>query len=161
MLLCCSGAQLRCFVLELPGKGDVALFLLKDHCNFCTTASSQFSCVWAGQRGSLGAAYRALSGFFVWGCTMERCFYKLHVMADGMEMVHLKTWSPHFSSSNGCQSLGSLHLMGCGDLRATTATFSKFGISRLLNCRALLCIKAWETSQSLLSAERYDHSSTF
>lgn len=54
---------------------------------------------------------------------MERCFYKLHVIADGMEMVHLKTWSPHFSSSDGCQSLGSLHLMGCGDLRATTTTF--------------------------------------
>lgn len=92
MLLCCSGAQLCCFVLEMPGKGNVALFLQKDHCNFCTTAFSQFSWVWAGQRGSLGAAYRALSGFFIWGCTMERCFYKLHVIAGGMEMVHLKTW---------------------------------------------------------------------
>lgn len=45
--------------------------------------SSQFSWVWAGQKGSTGAAHGALMSFFIWGSTIQRCFCKFHSMADG------------------------------------------------------------------------------
>lgn len=45
--------------------------------------SSQFSWVWAGQKGSTGAVHGALMSFFIWGSTIQRCFCKFHSMADG------------------------------------------------------------------------------
>ena len=97
--LCTNVCLLLWSLVELFCSGDVSeewpgpIFakgfqkIAKVSAIFALPVSSQFSRVWAGQRGSTGAAHGALIGSFIWGSTMQRCFCKFHSMADGREML--------------------------------------------------------------------------